>query len=407
MSQPRGRKQGKQPTRPPVLAATKLSRKMRKAARYQAKQAMNTNDPRWHLGFDKFSMGSGDRPKSAKSRNLDMIAMAPMETASDYGAGSSKNQVVSQDEFITTVTGSTAFQSTIFVLQPGLSAMFPWLASIANLFQKYRVLSFTFYIKPLVSQYNALGQAGRVILGFDYDATASPLTTQVQAEGMAPHADGMPYERLSLTINSNRATPTTKFVRSGIPPAGSDLKMYDGGTLYVSTYGLSGSGTIGELRCKYTVELQNPVLPNAIVPQTNTTVSRLGNVAPTTLLTGVDTLIVLDAISPPYNGLGITLNAGSMVMPAGIFLLNYGIKFSNPGANVITAIQSWYTINGLLLGHTQQFLGATGFQVWSQTNCAVTQCNAGDLIAVHAQVTFASGTTTVPLGGLYVVVTLA
>lgn len=403
MSQPRRRKQGKAPTRPPALAATKLSRKMRKAAKFQA---ANNNDPRWHIGFDKFSMGSGDKPKSTKSRNLDMIAMAPMESAEDFGAGSSKNQIISQDEYITTVVGSTVFQSTSYVLQPGLANMFPWLAAIANLFQKYRIISFRFYVKPLVSQYNALGQSGRVILGFDYDATASPLTTQVQAEGMAPHVDGMPYEKMSLALNNQRATPTTKFVRSSVPPAGSDLKMYDAGTLYVSTYGLSGSGTIGELRCKYTVELQNPVLPNSVVAPTNNTVSLARNQLAITIPTATDTLITLDTFDSGINGLGLAFSGGSLVMPAGMFLLNWTIKFNNPGANVITAAQSWITRNGTAVGLTTQFSGATGFQTWTQSGATPFTCAAGDLLAIKANVVFASGTTSVPIAGCHLTLTL-
>jgi hypothetical protein len=84
---------------------------------------------------------------------------------------------------------------------------------------------------------------------------------------MTPNMRFMPYQDAELDI-----TPSCggeRYVRSGPVPAGSDPKTYDAGTIYFSTDGFGGSGTIGELHVEYTVDLINPILPNSVPPVIN------------------------------------------------------------------------------------------------------------------------------------------
>lgn len=280
-------------------------------------------------------MGSGD-PKRSRARNggLDLISLAPEERGTQ--ASFSRGQVVEQDEFMAVLSASVMFQSTTFVLQPGLAANNPWLAQISQLYQKYRILKWEYYYKPIVSEYDPIGQRGKVIMSFDSDVAGQVLTTFQQAEGMQPHVDFMPYQKASLPLSGKlySQTNTGLFVRSGIPPAGADPKTYDAGVLYVSTQGMSGSGSMGELHCKYTVELINPILPNVVSAPLNYKYTGYGQ-SGVALTSGVWTQATSLTVSP--NGLGLTAVGGAITVPSGVLRVSYSASISVSGGSATTA----------------------------------------------------------------------
>lgn len=358
----------------------------------QPRKKGKSKNKKWFLGFDNFRMGSGDAPK--RSRNMDLISMAPAEMGVQQ-ASSNRRQIIAQDELVAMVQGSVTLQCTSWQVQPGLVANFPWLAQIANLYQKYKIRSMVFYFKPTVSQYNALGQQGRVVLSFDTDALSPLLQSTQQAEAMTPHVDGLPYEKMFLELPSERATPGDgKFVRSGPAPAGSDIKTYDAGVVYFTTEGLGGSGQIGELRVKYVVELLNPVLPNTIPPQVNYRVSAFSASSPASLTTGVQTQIAINTVGTVGNGLGVGYTAGgSFTMPSGLFNLTFKVKFT-PSANNITTCIYEIRINGGAVGWSS-FRNESATMGINTYVLPVTRAfSAGDVVTCWAQANFPSGTAT-------------
>lgn len=178
-----------------------------------------------------------------------------MEQNSSFGQGS---QTISQDELVGTVQMTQAFRCISYEVQPGLSENYPWLSQVASLYQKYVIEDMVYYYKPLVSQYAPLGQQGRIVLSFDTDAAASPLTSLQQAEGMSPHSDGIPFERINLRLPKRASAPL--YVRNATPPYGTDVKTYDAGKLFLCTEGGKSDEMSGELRVKYVVRLLLPVI---------------------------------------------------------------------------------------------------------------------------------------------------
>lgn len=178
-----------------------------------------------------------------------------------------RHQVVTEDEYITDINGSTAFSTTPYALNPGQSATFPWAYKIAALYERWRTRYVEFYYKPQVSAYATNGQSGKVMLSFDYNASDSAPTTKQQVEDTRPHADAMPYEVVRLRLDPKLLnSQDSKYVRPGGQPAGTDLKTYDGGVLYVSTDGNANANVIGELRVRYSFELMTPVLESSVLP---------------------------------------------------------------------------------------------------------------------------------------------
>ena len=80
--------------------------------------------------------------------------------------------IVSNREFVSDVRGSTDFRVEEFSIQPGSSALFPWLSQIAPTHQKYRFTKLVFSFVPLTSTTTR----GRVTLAYAID----PLDDDVQ-----------------------------------------------------------------------------------------------------------------------------------------------------------------------------------------------------------------------------------
>jgi hypothetical protein len=100
------------------------------------------------------------------------------------------------------------------------------------------------------------------MLSCDYDASDSPPTSKQQVLDTVPHIDGMPSkEEIRLRLNaSEMRNQDGKYVRPGAQPANTDIKTYDAGNLFVSTYGCANTSVIGELRVRYRCLLKVPVL---------------------------------------------------------------------------------------------------------------------------------------------------
>jgi hypothetical protein len=177
-----------------------------------------------------------------------------------------RQQIVTEDEYIADVFGSTGFATTPYSLNPGQLATFPWAYKIASLYEKWKTLHVEFYYKPQVSAYATNGQSGKVMLSFDYDSSDAAPTTKQQVEDTVPHQDAMPYESVRLRLDAKQLNgQDSKYIRPGTQPANTDIKTYDGGILYVSTDGNTNTNVIGELRVRYSFMLMCPVLENSSV----------------------------------------------------------------------------------------------------------------------------------------------
>jgi hypothetical protein len=171
-------------------------------------------------------------------------------------------QVIEEDEYIADINGSVAFATTPYNVNIGQGAVFPWGSKIAALFEKYHFDKLEFYYRREVSEYATNGQSGKVMLSFDYDSSDAAPTSKQQVLDTVPHADAMPCKpSINLNINTNEMKAQDGwYVRTGAQPANTDIKTYDAGILYVSTYGCANTTAIGELRVRYKCTLMVPIL---------------------------------------------------------------------------------------------------------------------------------------------------
>ena len=381
------------------LAARQVSRKGRQPAPKK----------RWHFAvntpYGSGSMGSADtapgllfgKPKSRNARG----ARTPMDLLGPETGPTNqvrpRVQVVEQDEPIGIIPGSVTFACTPFPIQPGQASVFAWLEGIANKFEFYRFRALQFYYKPIVSGFAADGQKGKIILSADYDSASGELQNYRQAESMDPHVDAMPYEGLILTLDPARLTPREgKYVRVGVVPAGTDVKTYDAGQLYLCTQGCASTDDIGELRVRYVIEFLNPRLPNAVPPAINYTWSQFRSTVVATVAAS-NTFQAMVFGTTDANGLNVTdLGGGGYQVTAGSWRIRSQLHATASAAPAASAgsFQVLISKNSVSvpnsLASAQWCDGATYNQASTEM---VVSCDDGDIISAMMTATFAGGVT--------------
>jgi len=262
---------------------------------------------------------SNNRRKAKKSGNKS-ASTGEGSIRQTTGYGNKASMPILESEYIAEIapTAFPAFSVQTFPVNPGQVATFPWLARIAQNFEKYEFESLEFVYKREVSEFAPNGVTGKVIMSFDADASDAPPTTKQQMEDTVPHSDCMPCENMRLRVPRAmlQRLNDAHYVRSGPQPANTDLKTYDVGNLYVACQGTAANTVVGELHVEYALRLRIPVLegPGIVLG---------GYVAGGGALTAGNpfgTVPVVDAQSD-----GIAMSAASV------------LSFSQPGTYIIAA----------------------------------------------------------------------
>jgi len=307
--------------------------------------------------------------------------------------------IVTQDEYIQDLNGSTAFATTAFPLNPGQVGTFPWLSKQAQLFEKYRFLSLEFYYKPQVSAFATNGQSGKVILSFDTDASDPAPLSKIQVEDTFPHEDAMPYEDVCLKLNQAllRRLVDGFYVRPGPLPGGTDIKTYDVGTLYASTSGNTNNNVIGELRIKYSVELMVPVLETTTQAPVNFRSAVFGSTGasePAGATTVATTMALATVVT---NGLGAVNTVGVITLPVGNYLITGTVVEHNSAAALTAEILS-LLVNGASMAPSILTTQAAGVADVSQSGSWFVASNGTTTVALQVTLDYAAGAST--LNGL-------
>jgi hypothetical protein len=154
-------------------------------------------------------------------------------------------------DFVLAASG-IGFETRSFNINAGLKTL-PWASGVFGGFEKYRVKDLKFEFVPTVSGFNGAGEAGTVVMLFNYDALEGPPNTMSNAMTYAPSVLTMPSVSALLEVDHKLCTPNTgKYVRSG--PVAGDLKTYDAGTLHVCTEGIASTQEFGHILVYYTLE---------------------------------------------------------------------------------------------------------------------------------------------------------
>jgi len=257
---------------------------------------------------------------------------------------------VEEDEYITDIAGSIGFATTAFPVNPGQAGTFPWLSKQAAQWEKYRWEYLEFYYRPEVSAFATQGQAGKIILSMDYDAADAPPASKQQAEDTDPHTDAMPYEDLLLALDPRQMfeMADSKYVRPGGLPGSTDIKTYDSGNLSVSTIANTNTSLLGELHVRYAVIFEVPVLEAGAgnPAAANNQVAWFQSIAAEAA--GATTVPTTVAVATATNnGIGAVNTAGSIVLPAGNYLVDYYLQAFNTVSGDTTKVIADLQVGGV------------------------------------------------------------
>jgi len=140
---------------------------------------------------------------------------------------------VKHKEFVDNVVGTADFTvAEAIALNPGLVASFPWLASIANNYEQYRVnmMKFCYLTRT------GTNVPGSVLMAPDYDAADSPPSSEVIMSNYQNISEDAPWKDncCVLSPTAMHSLGPKKFVRNS-DVSSTDIKTYDVGNFFLAT----------------------------------------------------------------------------------------------------------------------------------------------------------------------------
>lgn len=174
-----------------------------------------------------------------------------------------RSVVIRHREYLTDITATSAFTTKSFAINPGMDETFPWLSSVAQNFEEYRITGMIFEYKTLSADYTTASSAalGYVAMATQYNVYNPPFDNKKMLENYEFSNSGKPSDTFIHPVECKKSlSPVSElFVRTGNITQG-DQRLYDLGTFYIATGGNTGNGVLGELWCTFEVEFFKPKL---------------------------------------------------------------------------------------------------------------------------------------------------
>lgn len=190
-----------------------------------------------------------------------------------------KEFVVRHREFITDISSLAGAANTpsgfgiqSFPINPGDAVTFPWLSTIADKFEQYRIEGMVFEYKSMYSDSVVTNQGalGSIILATEYNAGAPAFSSKQAMENYQFAQSAKPSCSILHPIECARSQNVLSelYTRPGTVPAGEDVKTYDFGDFQIASVGvpLGAAGAavnMGELWVSYQIALIKPRIPTA------------------------------------------------------------------------------------------------------------------------------------------------
>lgn len=182
------------------------------------------------------------------------------------------SNVICHREYIKDIVSSGtagAFKVESFMINPGLATTFPWLATVAQNYEQYKIHGIVFEFKTTSSDaLNSTNTAlGSVIMATEYNPSLPNFNSKQQMEAyeMSQSAKPSLSQLHGIECASNQTPVDQLYVRSGTVPTGQDQRWFDRGNFQIASQGLQATNVvIGELWVSYMVEFFKPKQPNTI-----------------------------------------------------------------------------------------------------------------------------------------------
>jgi len=223
---------------------------------------INKNNKNNKNNNNKRKNNTGPRRRRVRSSNDMYVRSAPMSlgvTSGPMGTSlpkitSTRNgMIVTHRERVKNVTAAgSAFEAHSYVVNPGMAGTFPWLSSLANLYEKYKFRKLKIHYMPCC----ASTQIGQLCFAADWDVNDIDPDSMEEMGAWQDHMTTNCWAPCSVdlfpTLNDRKPE---HFTRPGTPYSlDFDLTNYDTCKLWVATTGV-GAAVIGSFEIEYTIEL--------------------------------------------------------------------------------------------------------------------------------------------------------
>jgi hypothetical protein len=321
----------------------------------KGKNARSAKDPRWFFGIEKASLGpfsvEGLGVGSGEKRSNRSMAPAGITRSNAGVSGAQTSAVHTRRELVGVVNGNTSFGVTEYQINPGNSALFPWLSNIAENYEKYQIRRMHVQFVQTGSGFAAANVSGRVVLGCDYDVMSPAVASDAEAENKDPNVPITPFENAELILDPRLLNPEPKFLRGAFYPPGGDPKTYDGGKIFVAVSGTPNANQIGLLYVVYDVLLITPQQPQVASFIPNYHIAGFDAAAGAAYATGATTpLNMARSISASAGALTFTVSAGpnySFNLAPGVWKIHGTIILSS-NTNQLQSLRVQLWRNGLI-----------------------------------------------------------
>lgn len=207
-------------------------------------------------------LGSGDYQVMGAQPKYNVLAS---DVQVPNFSSSRQTNIVCHREYITDIVGTSGFNITKYAVNPGLEETFPWLATVAQNYQEYRIHGIIFEFRSLITDFVTGGAPGVIVMATNYNADAPLFSSKQEMENSEYAVATKPTLNLihGLECAANQTVLPEKYVRTGDVPTGQDLRMYDLGNVQVATQG-NPAQLLGELWISYCVEFFKPRMPTSV-----------------------------------------------------------------------------------------------------------------------------------------------
>jgi len=308
-------------------------------------------------------------------------------------AGNMRSFVVPIDEQITLINGSTGFQVTPIVVNPGNPLFLPFMSRTAQNYERYEFLDLEFHYKPSASVFATVGAQGFVGISATMDASQAPPSNQAQAE-ILHHSQIVETAKVcSLKLPKpflqSKSLREQFFVeQNGNVPGGTDPHTYICAQAFVWTNGQANTNQIGEVRVTGKLRLTNPALEQSLALQPNYNVSVFQIVNAPVATSGVAFVIPYqNAYAGPVNPLNIVNNSGVFTLPPG----NYNI-------DIVSDLDG--SVNVTCIWNLTLVVNAVTVQVSLTNNCTAIAGVTSHAAVAHNYFLQSNGSTTFAVQGI-------
>jgi len=299
------------------------------------------------------------------------------------------------------ISNGAGFTLASYALTPVNSVLFPWMSTIAALYQQYKFNGAVFEFKSMCSEYAVGAALGTVIMSTNYNANLPVFDSKMEMENTEFAVSAKPSLSQVHCIECDPKERVTEYLyvqpTSGILGV-NDNRLTSFGNFQLATSGLSApvTTTIGELWISYDITFLKPVLNQpAPLPGTTTAITTLtASVGCTNVNIFGSAPLVVNSPIP-----SITYNPASAntitVLEPGVYLAylytvgsspGYGGGSSPSGGGVITNLQGINaTATSNVMARLETIVAGTTFQfTWSGT------VNSAEIKVIKVPLTSAS-----------------